>query len=386
MNKTKKRNRVIAKMIVFVMIISTVLSAFSAIAFAASPEFARSEEEWARLRDNRMEYEEIEDLIHEYNVTVQNNEHDYNDKKEDPTADDIAWEYLDAAEAIRDTITGDSELADAMAEAQANQLEQLADNNVMDLKVYRLTYDQVEKSLVMVAQNQLAAYHQACINLETMEKNLELLKAVCNVTETQYAVGLASQLDVIAARKDVVAMETTISECKTAIQNLKQNLCVMLGWKYDGEPEIMDIPEADVAKIEDMDPETDLKAALENNYTIKINQRKLENAEGMYTKMTLESTLSDNEQKVGTTLETDYRAVIQAQIALEEAKTKLETEQSRLQAVSSQYQVGSASRLVHLQQETATFAQEQAVKLAEINLFMAMETYDWDVRGMASVQ
>ena len=51
-------------------------------AFAASPEFARSEEEWARLRDNTMEYAEIEDLIHEYNVTVQNNEHDYNDKKE----------------------------------------------------------------------------------------------------------------------------------------------------------------------------------------------------------------------------------------------------------------------------------------------------------------
>ena len=43
-------------------------------AVAASPELARSEEEWARLRDNVLEYEEIEDLVHEYNVTVQNNE------------------------------------------------------------------------------------------------------------------------------------------------------------------------------------------------------------------------------------------------------------------------------------------------------------------------
>ena len=42
-------------------------------ALAASPEFARTQEEWARLRDNVLEYEEIEDLVHEYNTTVLNN-------------------------------------------------------------------------------------------------------------------------------------------------------------------------------------------------------------------------------------------------------------------------------------------------------------------------
>ena len=32
---------------------------------ASSPEFARTPEEWARLEDNVLEYEEIEDLIAE---------------------------------------------------------------------------------------------------------------------------------------------------------------------------------------------------------------------------------------------------------------------------------------------------------------------------------
>ena len=32
-------------------------------ALAASPEFARTPEEWERLRDNTLEYEEIPDLI-----------------------------------------------------------------------------------------------------------------------------------------------------------------------------------------------------------------------------------------------------------------------------------------------------------------------------------
>ena len=40
-------------------------------AYASSPEFARSAEEWAALKDNKIEYWEIEGLIQEYNPTVQ---------------------------------------------------------------------------------------------------------------------------------------------------------------------------------------------------------------------------------------------------------------------------------------------------------------------------
>ena len=57
-------------------------------AWAGSPEFARSAEEWAKLRDNVMEYDELAGLIHEYNVTVQNNQRDYNEKK-NKTSDEI---------------------------------------------------------------------------------------------------------------------------------------------------------------------------------------------------------------------------------------------------------------------------------------------------------
>ena len=45
-------------------------------ALAATPHFARTEEEWARLQDDTIEYSELADLIEEYNVTVQNNKLD----------------------------------------------------------------------------------------------------------------------------------------------------------------------------------------------------------------------------------------------------------------------------------------------------------------------
>ena len=50
---------------------------FPAAAMAASPEFARSEEEWESLRDHVLEYGEIPDLIAEYNATVQSNQYEY---------------------------------------------------------------------------------------------------------------------------------------------------------------------------------------------------------------------------------------------------------------------------------------------------------------------
>ena len=47
-----------------------------------SPEFAYSAEKWAALRDDRLEYEEIADLVHEYNNTVLQNAIDFQDQKD----------------------------------------------------------------------------------------------------------------------------------------------------------------------------------------------------------------------------------------------------------------------------------------------------------------
>ena len=50
-------------------------------ALADSPPFAYSEEKWASLRDNKLEFDEIADLIHEYNSTVKKNAIEYQDYK-----------------------------------------------------------------------------------------------------------------------------------------------------------------------------------------------------------------------------------------------------------------------------------------------------------------
>ena len=75
-------------------------------AYAVSPEFARSAEEWAALQDNRMEYWEIEGLIQEYNPTVQQNQYEYVKFRRDygDTKDDVSGEYRRLADEIRSNI------------------------------------------------------------------------------------------------------------------------------------------------------------------------------------------------------------------------------------------------------------------------------------------
>ena len=121
-------------------------------ALAASPEFARIEEEWAKLEDNTIEYGELEDLVHEYNATVQNNYYTYSKFREDygDTNADVSRAYQDLAQDFYDDITGgddaSSMMSDLNLQIQADNMMEQADETLEDSRIYLLTYEQAEKS------------------------------------------------------------------------------------------------------------------------------------------------------------------------------------------------------------------------------------------------
>ena len=68
------------KALLFGTAVCTAACIFTApVSALASPEFARSAEEWARLRDNKLEWDEIDGLVNEYNSVVINNNIDLQD-------------------------------------------------------------------------------------------------------------------------------------------------------------------------------------------------------------------------------------------------------------------------------------------------------------------
>ena len=53
--------------------LAAVMGAMTVMPAWAYSDVTRSDEEWAKLQDNVLEYDELAGLIHEYNVTVFNN-------------------------------------------------------------------------------------------------------------------------------------------------------------------------------------------------------------------------------------------------------------------------------------------------------------------------
>ncbi|MBE7718624.1 MAG: TolC family protein [Lacrimispora celerecrescens] len=358
----------------------------AATAWAGSPEFARTPEEWAKLRDNVMEYDELAGLIREYNVTVQKNQLDINDKKKDDriTSDQNAQYYRDAADDYRNGITGDDPYADAANEAGANRAEAAADSNVEDLKVYQLTYDQDEANLVASAQSSMITYFQQNYELESAKSSLELLEAVYQSTLVRQSAGMATQADVLGALESVQSTQASIDKLTSSIEETRQKLCVMLGWKYNDMPEIREIPAVNMERIAAMNPDTDKEAALSSNYTLKINQRKLENAVGDVTKQTLNRTIASNEQNIGSDVTKCYRAVLQAKAAYDQAGAELALESKNMDTAQRKFDLGSLSRLDYIKQKNAYDTKNIAIKTAELTLFQAIQNYDNAVNGLAS--
>lgn len=356
-------------------------------AWAGSPEFARSAEEWAKLCDNVMEYDELAGLIHEYNVTVQNNQRDYNEKK-NKTSDEIAQDYRDAADAVRSSMSGDDSpqaiMQDSMAEAQALSLEQQADDNVEDSEIFKMTYDQTEATLVSNAQTNMISYHQKARDLDLKKKNRELLAATYDSVVLKMNHGMATQMEVLTAQENLQNADAAILTAESDLENTRQKLCVMLGWRYDASPEIREIPAVDLNRIQSMDPAADKAKALENNYTLRINKKKLANSTNNSKKESLQMTIDDNIQRIGSSVDSAYKNVIQSQTAYQQAAVSLEVASKNMEAAERKMQIGTLSRLDYLTQQYAYLQAQVAMEDASMALFQAVESYDWNINGLAS--
>lgn len=358
---------------------------------ASSPEFARSAEEWERLRDDTLEYGEIGDLIHEYNATVQNNQYEYTEFLKDygKTKDDVADAYRELADELEASMTGEDGtgmISDFQLEQQAKQLREQADDTVEDSYVYYLTYSQAEDSLVLSAQSKFLSYYKSQAELESARCQKQILENSYSLALTQRQAGLATDMDVLQALEAVQNQEKTIQELEQQVENTRQSLIVMCGWSAGSQPQIDPVPEWTREEIDGTDPETDLQQALENNYTLQINKRKLENTLDTNNREQLQKTIASNEREIGLSLQNAWQSLQTAERSYDQAvAAKLLEEQNYALAEQKK----NAGMITEYEYQSAGLTLEMkniAVETASLELMEALETYRWNVNGLASAE
>ena len=349
-----------------------------------SPEFAYTEEKWASLRDNVMEYGELKDLIHEYNPTVRSNRSAYKDQKGKDLNDvyeqymndiDDIWDQADAAE---DDVTW------ASMRFSAGLLTKQADNNYQDADMEKIQYDQQEAALVYQAQQMMVSLQQAEYNIKNLENTKALLQSQYEFTRAQAAAGMATQIDVLTAQKSVQDQDTAILAAQKNKENVRRNLCLMLGWDADAQPEILAVPEPDMSRIDTLNPDGDAEAALANNYDVRYYEKKAGNLSSQDLIESNQASIQNAKDTAVRSLKTQYNTVLTARDALNAAQSQLAAEQSKLNKASASLAAGQITNLEYQTTLNAVMTAESDVNTKKLQLLVALEGYDWNVKGLTT--
>ena len=297
-------------------------------AWAASPPFAYTEEEWAAIRDNKLEFEEIDKRIHEYNTTVRQNEISYKDYQGKDSSE-IAQEYYDAAEEIYDSQPDldpdSSSYASALAsyinnEQRAESLKESGDASVEDEDTVKWSYTQAEKKLVSQAQSLMISYWNSVEKLSSLEQELLEAERSEELIKRKLAAGMvAVQSEVLTAEQTVLNVRSEITSAESNLNETKTSLILMLGWNEGDSVEIGNLPEPDTAAIAAISLETDIEQALENNYDLKILSRQLKNAHSSTTEASVRETLTSGRQAVRANVTMAYQNLLLAENQYEQA-------------------------------------------------------------------
>lgn len=372
---------------------AALLAASAASVYAATPEFGKTQEQWDRLRDNTLEFDEIDDLIHEYNPTVKNNAADLKEFKKNygTTNDEVSQSYSDMAAQLRESINVDdtdpmyamNAMGAVTSDAMAKQMEQQADNTLEDYEVNRLNYEMAEKKLVQSAKANMIAVYTDKLSAQNAKLNVELLESQLEIKKAQASTGTGTQVDVLKATEDLLNAKKTSIQADAAVDTAKKKLQIACGWKYTDEPVIGSLPEPDFARIDTMNPDADLQTALNNNYTLRVNKRKLSNAKYQTAKDTMETTIADNEQSIGLALKTAYLTAVAAKDAYDYAVAADRIQQQTLTQTEKSYEAGNASKFELDSQKITAQITKLSVEQAKYAVLEALMNYDYAVAGLA---
>ena len=362
-------------------------------ALAGSPEFAYTPEKWSTLRDNKLEYGEIADLVHEYNPTVLNNQASYEQNREGDLGrsdGDIAASYRNSAQQIYQQIEmmdPDSPTYDTTVltlEQQAKALEASATSAEVGNFGMQTQNKQAEATIVASTKTLMITYHQLLLNLDLSKKNLELLKSQYEAVQRKAAVGMATQMEVLNAKSAIENGEMSILTTEKQIRTTKQSMCLATGWAYNANPEIGELPSVSIEDILAIDLEADKETAVKNNFTLSVNRHRLSSTRVPESKETLEETTANNESQIRSSVTSSYQALLQAQADYEQAQTELALAQKQADTAALNLSIGNLSQLEYQQQAYALEGARISARLKEMAVLQAYETYKSGVAGLAS--
>ncbi|MGN0157653.1 MAG: TolC family protein [Brotaphodocola sp.] len=342
-----------------------------------------------RLQDNKIEYEELGSLIHAYNLDVQeikksteNIRTEYKEirdylrteqasakwNKNEAKDDGVAEDYIEYASL--------QAIYSASAKSYNDRMKNL--NGYTSNKTRR----SMEKQLTNAAQNLMISMQSIALQKEYLETMEELCRVSYENTKMCQGAGLATDQDVTNAYNSWLSMSVSLDSLSGEEDSLYHNLCMILGVDGSGM-ETQPIPSVNLNRLDDLNLEENTKKAINNNAEI-ISERNI------YSTSTASDnkksrTLNELEEKITVKMQQLYEDIMQAKQSYDAANTGYTSAHLRMNQADQKHIMGMLSDADYLQEKMQYIRKKTAFDSADLRLLQALETYDWAVQGIMSL-
>lgn len=372
-------------------------------AFAAGPGQTENpipeeitEDQWNRLNDQTIEFDELPDLIRYFNPNMKNTTDSINN-----SLDDMKYINDNMRRQINDLQDDADEMKDSGAMNTEKGMEQyialnmaikslkiIADPMSRSVEYMNRSDSSVKSNITRVAKNYtyyanqiMIGYNSALSNQAMIEKIVELSNAAYEAQVRSRQLGLATDADVLSAQKEVLSANGSLLKINSTIDNLRKSLCLMTGYASDAAPAIGGLPQLTDETSAAIDLEADTQKAVSNNYNL-ISLRHATSGKTTTGMKNKDSSVSEAEQNIVITMQSYYQAMLQAKSAYDSACTAFEKASLDKAKADRSYQLGMLSKIQYLQTEMAYLQAEGEKSSAYNTYYQAYDTYQWGTQGI----
>ena len=334
----------------------------------------------ARLQDNQLEYDELEELVKNYYGPIKSAYDMLTDTGDMElvaelmynAADDLKDQADDLEDAIKAGQVAGGDMEDAVIGIMTNK---------MTAKAYRKSADSMSRNIdlstrpsrlksaqrgvnkiVYSLQSAMNGYEQIMANRAVAAKGVEIAETARSIQQTMQAQGLAVDAGVLSAASTLSSSKAQLAALDTQAESIKKSLCSMTGWGAEGNPVIGPVPSADVAAIAEIDVNADKERAVNNNYDlISLRTSKgggMDQIEQATTKSTTQiknkiQNVAYSEEMVRSDIQRLYDDIVEKKASYDASSTELQSTQMIWDAAQIRKQNGSISQIEYLQQENS---------------------------------
>jgi outer membrane protein TolC len=272
---------------------------------------------------------------------------------------------------------GKSDAGDASAELARKQSLASVDTTIQnsDREVVTLGHEKTEVTTAEAIKQQIISIYTTELTSKLNQLAIEQDTKLLEQSRRKLAVGSGTELDVLTAEKTLKDAEVSLQTSLADHIKAKQTVLVNLGWKYDAEPVICEVPEVTDEMINQLNLQEDIQKAIGNSYTLKIDERKMALAESEGTVSSTAISLNTDKNQVQSDMTAKYNALLEAQNNYAKQQLSELNLLKTLDKTNRSYALGSSS-LRDL--ETATYNYNSAVintQLMKYNMQSAYFTY-----------